>query len=252
VVTGGPSQAIGITLKSVARIEKNYIYQTGCGISSSTSDTTCTRNLVYSCSRRYSLPPPSSSSSSSSPSNFSSSSSLGLHSGIALRGKSKATLVGNQIKHCDVGLHLTDSCVPAVKDNTMDSCFFSGIFAESGARPNLVGNTLSGGEAGGQVPRGLGLLLILGAGGLVARNTFKDYQVSPLMVFSQCHPVLKGNIYSKVCLDEEKQASLEKSLLNQFSSECQQDSYFYMVESAGKEEALADVIRVGPEEINKT
>ena len=28
-----------------------------------------------------------------------------------------------------------------------------------------------------QVPRGLGLLLILGAGGLVARNTFKDYQV---------------------------------------------------------------------------
>ena len=30
-----------------------------------------------------------------------------------------------------------------------------------------------------------------------------------------------------------------------------QDSYFYMVESAGKEEALAEVIRVGPEEINK-
>ena len=29
-----------------------------------------------------------------------------------------------------------------------------------------------------QVPRGLGLLLILGAGGLVARNEFKDYQVA--------------------------------------------------------------------------
>ena len=29
-------------------------------------------------------------------------------------------------------------------------------------------------------------------------------------------------VISKVCLDEEKQASLEKSLLNQFSSECQQ------------------------------
>jgi len=255
VVTGGPSQAIGVTLKSVARIEKNYIYQTGCGISSSTSDITCARNLVYSCSRRYSLPPPISSSTSPSPPNFSnvsSSSTLGLHSGIALRGRSKASLVGNQIKHCDVGLHLTDSCVPAVKDNTLDSCFFSGIFAENGARPNLVANILCGGDAGGQVPRGLGLLLILGAGGLVARNIFKDYQVSPLMVFSQCHPVLKGNIYNKVCLDEEKQASLEKSLLNQFSSECQQDSYFYMVESAGKEEALADVIRVGPEEINKT
>merc|ERR1711974_210896 len=80
------------------------------------------------------------------------------------------------------GLHLTDSCVPAVKDNTLDSCFFSGIFAESGARPNLVANTLCGGDAGGQVPRGLGLLLILGAGGLLARNIFKDYQVSPLMV----------------------------------------------------------------------
>ena len=95
---------------------------------------------------------------------------------------------------------------------------------------------------------------------------FIDYQfpqVSPLMVFSQCHPVLKGNIYnkvivviiiinivnlnkaiviiiiiilfiliillSKVCLDEEKQASLEKSLLNQFSSECQQVMVMMMV-----------------------
>ena len=144
------------------------------------------------------------------------------------------------------------------------------------------------------------------------------FKVSPLMVFSQCHPVLKGNIYSKVivcivtimiiliflhiidhllqfwfrfwsssssiiiiapmmiifvqvCLVEEKQASLEKSLINQFSSECQQvisifglcdwqnsedwnisqDSYFYMVESAGKEEALAEVIRVGPGELKK-
>ena len=27
-----------------------------------------------------------------------------------------------------VGLHLTDSCVPAVKDNTMDGCFFRFIF----------------------------------------------------------------------------------------------------------------------------
>ena len=78
-------------------------------------------------------------------------------------------------------------------------------------------------------------------------------------------------IFVQVCLDEEKQASLEKSLINQFSSECQQvisifglcdwqnsedwnisqDSYFYMVESAGKEEALAEVIRVGPEEMKK-
>ena len=51
------------------------------------------RNLVYSCFRRYSLPPPSTSTSSttsstSTSSNFSnSSSSLGLHSGIALRGR---------------------------------------------------------------------------------------------------------------------------------------------------------------------
>ena len=33
-----------------------------------------------------------------------------------------------------------------------------------------------------QVPRGLGLLLILGAGGLVARNLFKDYQVAMMMM----------------------------------------------------------------------
>ena len=29
-----------------------------------------------------------------------------------------------QFSFLQVGLHLTDSCVPAVKDNTLDSCFF--------------------------------------------------------------------------------------------------------------------------------
>ena len=48
------SQAVGVSLKSVARIENNYIYKTGTGVSVQNSDITCCRNLIYSCSRRYS------------------------------------------------------------------------------------------------------------------------------------------------------------------------------------------------------
>lgn len=231
---GCQSQAIGVMVKSVARIENSYIYRTGSGVYSSNSEIVCARNLVYSCSRRYTQP--------SSPSSSSSSSSLGLHSGISVRGRSKACLQENMVKHCDVGLHLTESSMPAVKDNLIDSCFFSGMFIECGARPNIVSNTFCGGESGAQVPRGLGLLLILESGGLVARNKFHHYQVSPIMVFSQCHPMLQGNLYDKVTLDEKKQADLESWVLSQFSSECKEDSHFYMVESSTKEAALSDVI----------
>ena len=48
------SQAVGVSLKSVARIENNYIYKTGTGVSVHNSDITCCKNLIYSCSRRYS------------------------------------------------------------------------------------------------------------------------------------------------------------------------------------------------------
>ena len=37
------SQAVGVSLKSVARIENNYIYKTGTGVSVHNSDVTCCR-----------------------------------------------------------------------------------------------------------------------------------------------------------------------------------------------------------------
>ena len=37
------SQAVGVSLKSVARIEDNYIYKTGTGVSVHNSDITCSR-----------------------------------------------------------------------------------------------------------------------------------------------------------------------------------------------------------------
>ena len=37
------SQAVGVSSKSVARIENNYIYKTGTGVSVLNSDVTCSR-----------------------------------------------------------------------------------------------------------------------------------------------------------------------------------------------------------------
>ena len=156
-------------------------------------------------------------------------------------------LVDNLTKQCDVGLYMTEGAMPTVKGNVIDSSFYAGIFAEQEARPNIVNNTFSGGDAGSpiHVPRGLGILFILSAKGLVGKNQFEDYTVSPIMVFTRCHPMLKQNSYLNVNLSEERQASLEKDLLKQFHSELQQDSYFYIVDSEQKEEALWEVILRG-------
>ena len=37
------SQGVGITMKSVARVEKNYIYKTGTGVAVTNSDLMCSR-----------------------------------------------------------------------------------------------------------------------------------------------------------------------------------------------------------------
>ena len=37
------SQAVGITMKSVARVENNYIYKTGTGVAVTNSDLMCSR-----------------------------------------------------------------------------------------------------------------------------------------------------------------------------------------------------------------
>ena len=40
------SQAVAVSLKSVARIENNYIYKTGTGVSVHNSDASCLRSVV--------------------------------------------------------------------------------------------------------------------------------------------------------------------------------------------------------------
>ena len=159
-------------------------------------------------------------------------------------------LVDNLAKQCDVGFYMTKGAVPAVKDNVIDSCFYAGIFAEQEARPSIVSNTFCGGDTASpvQVPRGLGILFILSARGLVGKNRFEDYTVSPIMVFTRCHPMLKQNSYVNIQLCEDRQASMEASLVEQFHTELQEDSLFYIVDSRQKEEALWEVILKGGQE----
>ena len=191
------------------------------------------RNIIYSCSRRYT--------------NSDSTSTLGLYSGVSTRGLGKVQITDNLTKQCDVGIYITEGAMPMAKGNVIDSSFYAGIFTEQSARPNIVNNIFQAGNAGNpsHVPRGLGILFILSAKGLVGKNQFKDYTVSPIMVFTKCNPMLKQNRYHNVCLSEEKQETLEKDLLKQFHCELQEDSYFYIIDSAHKEEALWEVILKG-------
>ena len=96
-----------------------------------------------------------------------------------------------------------------------------------------------------QVNRGLGVLFILSAKGLLGKNQFEDFTVSPVMVFTRCQPMLRGNTYININISEERQQSLERDLIAQFHTELQQDSYFYIVESREKEEAVWEVILKG-------
>jgi len=229
------SQGIGLLMKSVATIEGNYFYSTGTGVASHNSDLVCKGNMILSCSRRYTSP------------ENQSNSTLGLYSGVTLRGQGKVQLSGNITRQCDVGFHIAEEATPIIKENVFDSCFYSGVFAECEAKPNIVNNNFGGGDTNSpiQVPRGLGILFIQGAKGLIGKNQFDDYTVSPIMIFTKCHPMLKQNTYINISIKEERQANLEKSLLNQFHSQLEEDSLFYIVDSQQKEEALWEVILKG-------
>ena len=153
---------------------------------------------------------------------------------------------------------------PLIKDNRVEASYFAGIFSECEAKPNVVGNTFNGGSKyhisvsnsntsqsaqTSHATKGLGLLWILKAGGLVGKNTFEDFEVSPIMIFSQCHPLLRNNCFDNVFVDEEKQKLVEKRLLEQFRADLfRKDQYFYMVDSEANEKALQDVILKGPDE----
>ena len=225
------SQAVGLSSGSVGRLERNYLYKTGSGVVCHSSDLSAAHNLVYSCSRRYSPSTPDST--------------LGLYAGLAVKGEGKVQLLENLVKQCDVGIHISQAASPAEKANVIDSSFYAGVFAEQEAKPNIVSNTFHGGE-GGPLARGLGLLFILAARGMVGKNQFEDYTVSPVMVFTRCTPMLRHNTYLNIHLSDERQATLETDLLRQFSTELEQDSYFYILDSAEKEEKLWEVILRGP------
>ena len=145
----------------------------------------------------------------------------------------------------------------------MEASYFAGVFAECGAKPNVVGNSFKGGSksfnpllssTNNVAPqahsiKGLGLLWILKAGGLIGKNIFEDFEVSPVMIFSQCHPLLRGNNFENVSVDEEKQKLVETRLLEQFRADLfRNDQYFYMVDSEVNEKALQDVILKGPDQ----
>lgn len=233
------SYAVGITLKSVAKVTRNYFHLTGNGVSCVDSDLTCSQNLVISCSQKFSA-------------SLNSPSTLGLFSGITLRQKSRISLNDNKFSRCDVAVYVGDGAIPIVKENTISSSFFAGIFVEKSSKPNIVANSLDGGSkevAAGLPVCGLGILHLAESGGLVGKNTFSNFCVSPLMVFSSCHPLVRDNEYDAIEVDEEKQKVLEKSMLEQFQAELfRSDQYFYIVDSACNERELQDVILKGPAE----
>jgi len=118
------------------------------------------------------------------------------------------------------------------------------VFAECESKPNLVQNQFIGSSNyDKQSKAGLGVLLISKSGGLVGKNHFQDYEVSPIMVFSSCHPLLKDNSFMNIQVDEEKQKSVEKQMLEQFQADLfKKDEYFYIVESEVTEHELQEVI----------
>lgn len=235
LTTPSSCHAIGITLKSVAKIHNNYIYKTGSGVSCLESDLVCSRNMFYNCSRRYL-------------SHREVNTTLGLYSGISVKSKSKVQLFENLTKHCDVGIYIGKGAMPAVKDNVIDSSFFTGLFADTNSRPNIVTNTLNGGasDVTGQAGKGLGILFIFESGGIVGKNQLEDFEVSPIMVFAKCNPLLKDNSFVNVKMDEVKQEVMEKNLLHQFQAHMfPTEEFFYLVDGEEKEAALQQIIFKG-------
>ena len=86
------------------------------------------------------------------------------------------------------------------------------------------------------------MLFILSSKGLLGKNQFEDFTVSPVMVFTKCQPMLRQNSFININIREDRQETLEKDLIAQFNNELQHDSYFYIIDSKSKEEAVWEVI----------
>lgn len=245
----GSCCAVASSEGAVARISNNYFYRVRTGVHSTASELNCSDNMFYSCSRRYmtriSTPSTSPTTLSSTPST--STPTCPLCTAVSIRGQAKVQLTGNLAKYCDIGVAIAGPATPTLRQNVFDVSFMAGVFAEGGgARPIIVENTFTGGDLTSQVPRGVGILFLLNAGGLVGKNSFEDFSVSPLLVFTHCHPLLRQNRFESVRITEAKQTILEAAIIAEFQNQVETDSFFYLVESAEKEKALSDVILKGP------
>ena len=174
---------------------------------------------------------------------------LGVCTAISVKETSdkKVSLTDNLILRCDVGLNAGKDSSPAVRGNQFEGSFFSGVYAECGARPNVVDNTFSARSA---VPAGggLGVLMLLGSRGMVGRNSFSGYDLAPIMCFGSCRPLLTANMFDGVIVDRTKQEAMEARMKASFRRElfeAEEDARFYIVDSEEEERQLRDVILKG-------
>lgn len=222
------AQAVALTCKSVANVSNNYFFRTGNGISVLDADLICMDNLVSHCRQLASAP----------------CKTLGLFTGLCIKSRgNKVQVLANVIRNCDVGIYIGQASAPIVKDNTIDNSVFSGVFAECESKPSLVGNSFNGGGKKLNVGGGLGILLISKSAGLIGKNQLADYQVSPIMIFSTCHPLLKDNAFDSIDIDEDKQKHVEKQMLDQFQADLfKNDEYFYIIDNELTEKEMQEVI----------
>jgi len=139
--------------------------------------------------------------------------------------------------------------MPVIKDNHIIGQSFAGIFNESNSKASIVSNYIDGAskDHSHSAAWGLGILFLAESGGMVGKNSFENFSVSPIMVFSTCHPLIRDNDYSNVSIDDEKQKELEKAMLQKFKAELfKEDEYFYIVDCSYNEKQLQDVILKGP------
>ena len=254
------THAISISTGSNATVSGNYIYRTGNGIACHESDLECSRNLIINCTKRCSevglrniLPERALAS-------LELDTALGHQTGISLRRRtSRMQVTENDVEKCDVGVYVGDSAMPTVKGNSIACSYFTGLFVECKARPNVIGNSLVGRGSWAEklqnppteVESGLGMLFVLDSAGLVGKNRFENFDLSPLMVFASCRPVLKSNTFVRVSVNRTRQEEREGKMRELFCADnFKRDTYFYIVDSEERENSLRETILAGQEDDN--
>lgn len=186
---------------------------------------------------------------------------LGHQTGISLRKRASRMQVSeNEVEKCDVGVYVGESAMPTVKGNSIACSYFTGMFVECKARPNVIGNSFVGRGSWAEklqhppeVESGLGMLFVLDSAGLVGKNRFENYDLSPLMVFASCRPVLKSNTFVKVGVNRAKQEEREGKMRELFCADnFKRDTYFYIVDSEEREEGLRETILTGQDANSET